>query len=100
MKTERELFEAHLLRTDKFKFRNKTFLFMLDDSGEYEDQPVLEHWETWQASVQREGFVLVPVEPTQIMCDEGFSELNTYNRDDTPYGVIKNIYQSMIEATK
>lgn len=59
--TERELFEGYLFSTEKFKFRNKAFLFMLDENGEYEDQPVLEHWKTWQAATQRDGFKLVPV---------------------------------------
>lgn len=47
---EREAFEAWLFSTEKFKFRNKNFLFMLDEYGNYEDKPVLEHWETWQAA--------------------------------------------------
>ncbi|MFH7804066.1 hypothetical protein [Acinetobacter sp. BSP-53] len=47
---ERKAFETWLFSTEKFKCRNKSFLFMLDDFGTYEDQPVLEHWETWQAA--------------------------------------------------
>ena len=47
---EREAFETWLFSTEKFKFRNKNFLFMLDEYGSYEDKPVLEHWETWQAA--------------------------------------------------
>jgi len=47
---EREAFETWLFSTEKFKFRNKNFLFMLDEYGNYEDKPVLEHWETWQAA--------------------------------------------------
>lgn len=47
---EKEAFETWLFSTEKFKCRNKSFLFMLDDFGTYEDQPVLEHWETWQAA--------------------------------------------------
>lgn len=68
---EREAFETWLFSTEKFKFRNKNFLFMLDEYGSYEDKPVLEHWETWQAAkVQAvpEGFAVVPIEitPKQI----------------------------------
>lgn len=47
---EREAFETWLYSTEKFKCRNKIFLFMLDENGCYEDNPVLEHWETWQAA--------------------------------------------------
>ena len=55
-------FETWLFSTEKFKFRNKNFLFMLDEYGNYEDKPVLEHWETWQAAKAQavpEGFVLI-----------------------------------------
>lgn len=47
---EREAFETWLFSTEKFNFRNKNFLFMLDEYGNYEDNPVLEHWGTWQAA--------------------------------------------------
>ena len=47
---KREAFEAWLFSTEKFKTRNKNFLFMLDENGNYEDIPVLEHWQTWQAA--------------------------------------------------
>lgn len=48
MDLQRQSFENYLFSTEKFKFRNKSFLFMLDENGEYEDQPVLEIWEAWQ----------------------------------------------------
>ena len=47
---KREAFEAWLFSTEKFKTRNKNFLFMSDEYGNYEDISVLEHWETWQAA--------------------------------------------------
>ena len=50
LQKEREAFETWLYSTEKFKCRNKIFLFMLDENGCYEDNPVLEHWETWQAT--------------------------------------------------
>jgi hypothetical protein len=67
---EREAFETWLFSTEKFKFRNKNFLFMLDEYGNYEDKPVLEHWETWQAAKAQavpEGYVLMPIKPTETM---------------------------------
>ena len=71
---KREAFEAWLFSTEKFKTRNKNFLFMLDEYGNYEDIPVLEHWQTWQAAkaqVVQEGFVLVP----KLLSDELADEL-------------------------
>ena len=61
---KREAFEAWLFSTEKFKTRNKNFLFMLDEYGNYEDIPVLEHWETWQAAKAQaipDSFVVVPI---------------------------------------
>ena len=50
MDIQRKEFEAWLFQTEKFKNRNKSFLFMLDENGNYEDIPVFEHWQTWRAA--------------------------------------------------
>ena len=107
---ERELFEAWLFQTEKFKNRNKLFLFMLDENGNYEDTPVFEHWQTWRAAkaqavpesnallsaamdaVQKLGsgdFVLVPKEPTLEMCHRG---------RNTRSFKVQDIYKAMIEV--
>ena len=73
---EREVFEVWLFQTEKFKTRNKLFLFMLDENGNYEDKPVLEHWETWQAAKSRaipDGFVVVPIAPILKILDAASS---------------------------
>lgn len=100
---ERAAFEKYLFSTEKFKFRNKNFLFMLDEDGEYEDIPVLEHWNTWQASANREGFVLVPREPTEQLLSKAirkYLEVShlpiVTNRMAHLYDLI--IQEAMIEA--
>ena len=97
---ERKAFETWLFSTEKFKFRNKNFLFMLDEYGNYEDKPVLEHWEAWQeakAQAVPEGFVLMPMVPSERMvnavrqCYEGESYL--------PYSLYSEfVNQAIIEA--
>lgn len=93
---EREAFETWLFSTEKFKFRNKNFLFMLDEYGSYEDKPVLEHWETWQAAKSQavpEGFVLVPKEPT----DEIIEAMNEFDyRND--YSDMDGAYRTIVET--
>lgn len=92
---EREAFETWLFSTEKFKFRNKNFLFMLDEYGSYEDKPVLEHWETWQAAKAQavpEGFVLMPKDPTYEMLEAG-SEARSRTE-----GHIASIWEALIEA--
>ena len=120
LQKEREAFETWLFSTEKFKFRNKNFLFMLDEYGSYEDKPVLGHWETWQAAkaqsekalleqfeinnklveqIERlkaqaipDGFVVVPKEPTEKMIDAGHDFCK--NNIVTPSG----FYKAMIKA--
>lgn len=73
---EREVFEVWLFQTEKFKKRNKLFLFMLDENGNYEDIPVLEHWQTWQAAKAQnipDGFVVVPIAPILKILDAASS---------------------------
>ena len=62
MKTESELFEA-------WAYSKKCNIFRVRDMGidRYVDDFVDGAWNGWQASTQREGFVLVPVEPTLKM---------------------------------
>ena len=93
---EREAFETWLFSTEKFKFRNKNFLFMLDEYGSYEDKPVLEHWETWQAAKAQavpKGFVLMPKEPT----DEIIEAMNEFDyRND--YSDMDGAYRTIVET--
>lgn len=93
---EREAFETWLFSTEKFKFRNKNFLFMLDEYGNYEDKPVLEHWETWQAAKAQavpEGFLLMPRKCTNKMAHAAKAvdgRLSAFKYAD--------VYDAMVEA--
>ena len=49
--------------------------------------------QAWQASAQREGYKLVPVEPTTDMWWEGKEELQNN-------GDVTDIYKAMIEASE
>lgn len=99
---EREVFEVWLFQTEKFKSRNKLFLFMLDENGNYEDIPVLEHWQTWQAAKAhvQEGFVLVPKEPSAYLVNHGHQVfLGHFNGGGQTGGrSLYFAYKAMIEA--
>lgn len=100
---EREAFETWLFSTEKFKFRNKNFLFMLDEYGNYEDKPVLEHWETWQAAKAQavpEGFVLASKEPSADLVNHGHQVfLGHFNEGGQTGGrSLYFAYKAMIEA--
>lgn len=62
MKTERELFEKWCF--DSGLVTNKMFFEL---GGQCDE--VSSAWEAWQASASREGYKLVPVEPTPKMID-------------------------------
>lgn len=99
---KREAFEAWLFSTEKFKTRNKNFLFMLDEYGNYEDIPVLEHWQTWQAAKAhvQEGFVLVPKEPSADLVNHGHQVfLGHFNEGGQTGGrSLYFAYKAMIDA--
>lgn len=60
MKTERELFEEWAKERGLTRTR-------CEDTGVYFNQKTLYAWEAWQASAQREGYKLVPFNPTEEM---------------------------------
>lgn len=49
-------------------------------------------WLAWQASAQRQGYKLVPVEPTQKMIESAIIERSKHGRTDSC------IYKAMIGA--
>ena len=63
MKTERELF-LYELKWRGYEFRNTDWH---DDWERFEDDQLNMVWEMWLASKNREGYKLVPVEPTLKM---------------------------------
>lgn len=93
MKTERELFESKFKKSHWVEYdekRNKYFCPYVADSeaNNYDSM-----WKVWQASAQREGYKLVPVEPTTDMWWEGKEELQNN-------GDVTDIYKAMIEASE
>ena len=52
-------------------------------------------WFGWQASIQREGYRIVPVEPSEDMIMAGCMEHGGYDVIDS-----KSIYKAMIGASE
>ena len=51
-------------------------------------------WKAWLASANREGYKLVPLEPTERMLDSAYSSIS----DNLHYADLENIYTAMIGA--
>ena len=81
MKTERELF-LHYWTDNNLPY-----------DGDDDDMEVA--WTAWQASIQREGYRIVPVEPSEDMIMAGCMEHGGYDVIDS-----KSIYKAMIGAVK
>ena len=82
MKTERDLFNEWLKYYEKHDVvidqLQRTFM-----------------WQAWQASVQREDYRIVPVEPSEDMIMAGCMEHGGYDVIDS-----KSIYKAMIGASE
>ena len=90
MKTERELF-LYELDGHGYTFENMTWL-----GGCFEDNFLNMAWELWCASASREGYKIVPVEPTERMPDSAYSSIS----DNLHYADLENIYKAMIQAVE
>ena len=86
---ERKAFEA-------WAYSNKWNIFRVRDMGidKYVDDFVDGAWHGWQASANRQGYKLVPVEPTERMLDSAYSSIS----DNLHYADLENIYTAMIGA--
>ena len=62
--------------------------------GQYCDEFVNGAWHGWIKSANREGYKLVPVEPTERMLDSAYSSIS----DNLHYADLENIYTAMIGA--
>ena len=51
-------------------------------------------FDAWLASANREGYKLVPVEPTERMLDSAYSSIS----DNLHYADLENIYTAMINS--
>ena len=98
MRNERNAFEAYFKTVwkgiDLIQTVGEDFAFKLFD-GKYVEGIVEEHWNTWQTSIQREGYRIVPVEPSEDMIMAGCMEHGGYDVIDS-----KSIYKAMIGAVK
>ena len=86
---ERKAFEAWV-------YSNKWNIFRVRDMGidKYVDDFVDGAWHGWLASTNREGYKIVPVEPTERMLDSAYSSIS----DNLHYADLENIYTAMIGA--
>lgn len=93
MKTERELFE------EAFKKVNSGVSFWLntwsDDDNDYGHLTASWGWHMWQASAQREGYKLVPVEPSEKALNAMWDALNG---NAESMDCIERSYKAMIGA--
>ena len=62
--------------------------------GQYCDEFVDGAQHGWLASANREGYKLVPLEPTERMLDNAYSSIS----DNLHYADLENIYTAMIGA--
>lgn len=90
MNSERELF-LYELNGHGYHFKNTDWH---DDWERFEDEQLNMVWEMWQASAQRQGYKLVPLEPTERMLDSAYSSIS----DNLHYADLENIYKAMIGA--
>ena len=88
MKTERELF-LYELEGRGYTFENTTWL-----GNCFEDNFLNMAWEMWCASASREGYKIVPVEPTKEML------IAADNCVIDGKVTSHNIYKAMIEAAE
>ena len=86
MKSEKELFELWCIKDDKFCIHRYTE--KCEDYSEWDTQAA---WRSWQASSQREGYKLVPVE---INDEIESAMLSSVARGEMPC----DIYKAMIGA--
>ena len=60
----------------------------------YIDQTTNWMWQMWLSSANRDGYKLVPLEPTERMLDSAYSSIS----DNLHYADLENIYKAMIGA--
>jgi len=84
---DRELF-LYKLEGRGYTFENMTWL-----GNCFEDNFLNMAWQMWCASASREGYKLVPVEPTEDMIMAGCMEHGGYDVIDS-----KSIYKAMINS--
>ena len=90
---ERKAFEEYYIANyhDGDIHPHKKLLEWCEDSESYINSTIDNLWDMWQASSNREGYKLVPLEATQEMVDAVYN--STLASDD-----LEGIYKAMIGA--
>ena len=93
---ERKAFEAYYIANyhDGDIHPHKKLLEWCEDSESYINSTIDNLWDMWLASANREGYKLVPVEPTERMLDSAYSSIS----DNLHYADLENIYTAMMGA--
>ena len=96
LENERKAFEEYYIANyhDGDIHPHKKLLEWCEDSESYINSTIDNLWDMWQASANREGYKLVPVEPTERMLDSAYSSIS----DNLHYADLENIYKAMIGA--
>ena len=85
---ERKAFEQFCIKDDEF------CIHRYDGDPNYSDDYTQCAWLAWLASSNREGYKLVPLEPTERMLDSAYSSIS----DNLHYADLENIYTAMINS--
>ena len=97
LENERKAFEEYYIANyhDGDIHPHKKLLEWCEDSESYINSTIDNLWDMWLASANREGYKLVPVEPTERMLDSAYSSIS----DNLHYADLENIYKAMIGAS-
>ena len=85
---QREAFELFCIKDDEFCIHRYA------GDPNYSDDYTQCAWLAWLASANREGYKLVPLEPTERMLDSAYSSIS----DNLHYADLENIYTAMINS--
>ena len=96
MKTERELFEEAIV--EKCGFNPRTSFELSDVTGEYKSDVTYFAWIMWQASANREGYKLVPVEPNYKQLDALKNSCELFKKAGVSDLEAHGAYKAMIGA--
>lgn len=93
---ERKAFEEYYIANyhDGDIHPHKKLLEWCEDSESYINSTIDNLWDIWLASANREGYKLVPLEPTERMLDSAYSSIS----DNLHYADLENIYTAMINS--
>ena len=95
MKNEREMFEAWCHIDDEFCTHRYT-----DNCQEYSHDYTQSAWLAWQASAQRQGYKLVPCEPTYKQLDALKNSCELFKKAGVSDLEAHGAYKTMIGASK